>query len=83
MKVAATLMVEVVAVSFRMHMTVRMAMPIQCFFHMKRLSRGRVDRPMGTRLANAGHNQSLHDQQQEGQVAKVMTQSIEHTGKPE
>ena len=47
------------------------------------LDRRRIDRPMSAYLANAGHDQPLHDKQQEGQVTEAMTQAVEeHTGRP-
>lgn len=72
MEVAATVMWQRLTIGRRMRVTVRMAMHFSELSLERVLDRRRIDRPMCAYLANAGHDQPLHDQHQEGQVTETM-----------
>ena len=80
MEVAAAVMWQRLTVIGRITVIVRMAMHTREFPLEPVLADYRIGRPMCAYLANTGHDQPLHDQQQQGQVTETMTQAIEHRG---
>ena len=80
MKVTATLIMEVATI----FVLVAMGMPMALLHILmeRQLNANHARRPMRTRLTHTGDYQARQEQQQKGQIAKAVAQSIEHVEQP-
>ncbi|GED45432.1 hypothetical protein HME01_12840 [Vreelandella aquamarina] len=80
MEMTATLIMQVATI----FVLVAMGMPMALLHILmeRRLNANHARCPMRTRLTHTGDYQARQEQQQKGQIAKAVTQPIEHVEQP-